>query len=399
MEHTDIRLSKKNIYSTQSGKHYIEMSVPEDWSISIKEDRDSYGGYPYPYTFRINLRSPDHTVLISYFSPRRYIDDHLLSFRNGQIDDYGNLLRAYETLDDYLDRWATNDLKEYPEFAYAGPIGYPNMVQLEADRKKQALQKAEEKGNTLNWYCYKRMARAYSYKYKETERVRVYSGIIEAEDISQWSPVPGMNGFMNDPFMRNTMQSVFRDMHYDKNTGSYVRLTLNETGWTVRQLMIMDCMLKDYEYAYKMVFDPIRKNGVTISDDIWNEYAQIKKEKDAERQKIREEKKEVARIQREAEAQRRESQKQLYDSIRRTQQETHDIINSSYENQRKSQAKVREMWGDVNQGNTRFVDKHGNEHVIHTYDNYAYKNGDTYVTSNDPLDHSYEWEELKKKKY
>ena len=57
------------------------------------------------------------------------------------------------------------------------------------------------------------------------------------------------------------------------------------------------------------------------------------------------------------------------------------------------------MWGDVNQGNTRFVDRYGNEHVIHTYNNYAYKSGDTYVTSDSPLDHSYDWEELEKKKY
>ena len=204
---------------------------------------------------------------------------------------------------------------------------------------------------------------------------------------------------MMDPFMRMTMQSVFKDMHYDANKGAYVRLTLNETGWTARQLFTLDCKLEDYEFAYRNIFDPIRKNGVGICDDIWNDYRQMQKEIDAKKQRLREEKREVARIQREANEQSRQSRQELYDYVRKTQQETHDILNSSYENHRKSQAKVREMWGDVNQGNTRFVDKYGNEHVIHTYDNYAYKSGDTYVTSNDPLDHSYDWEELKKKKY
>ena len=57
------------------------------------------------------------------------------------------------------------------------------------------------------------------------------------------------------------------------------------------------------------------------------------------------------------------------------------------------------MWSDTFRGDTRFVDKYGDEHVIHTYDNYAYKNGDTYVTSDSPLDHGWDWEELEKKKY
>lgn len=399
MEHTEVKLSKKSVFSTNDGKHYVEMYIPEGWSINIKENRDIYGGYPYPYTFRVWYQSPDNTVRITYFSPRRYIDDHLLNFKNGQTDDYGNLLYVFEDLDRYLDNWARKDLKEFENVAYTGPIVASNMAQQEADRKKEAIKKATNKGRNLNWYYYKRMCRAYSYRYKGTERVRVYAGIIEAEDVSEWSPIPEMGGFMMDPFMRMTMQSVFKDMHYDANKGAYVRLTLNETGWTARQLFTLDCKLEDYEFAYRNIFDPIRKNGVGICDDIWNDYRQMQKEIDAKKQRLREEKREVARIQREANEQSRQSRQELYDYVRKTQQETHDILNSSYENHRKSQAKVREMWGDVNQGNTRFVDKYGNEHVIHTYDNYAYKSGDTYVTSNDPLDHSYDWEELKKKKY
>ena len=81
------------------------------------------------------------------------------------------------------------------------------------------------------------------------------------------------------------------------------------------------------------------------------------------------------------------------------QKEIEAIRRSSYENTQKSQAKVREMWSDTFRGDTRFVDKYGDEHVIHTYDNYAYKNGDTYVTSDSPLDHGWDWEELEKKKY
>ncbi|MBR4462627.1 MAG: hypothetical protein IKS51_08620 [Erysipelotrichaceae bacterium] len=398
MEHTEIKLNKKSIYSTQSGKHYVEMLYPDGWSISIKENRESYGGYPYPYTFRIGLRNPENTALINYFSPRRYIDDHLLSFRNNQTDEYGNLLHAFETLDEYLGKWAANDMKDFENVTYQGAIEVPNMEQLEADRKQQALKKAQDNGRQLNWYYYKKMGQKYSYTYKGVERMKVYAGIIEAEDVSRWSPVP-TGGFMMDPFMQNAMQSVFQDMHYDKNTGSYVRLTENETGWSARQLFTLDCMARDYDYYYKNIFLPIRNEGVVIHDEIWNEYAQIKKEMDAKRQKAREGKRAAAKAKQEADAQRRESQRRFYEDIRKTQQETHDIMRSAYDNQRKSQAKVREIWGDANQGNTRFVDKYGDEHVIHTYDNYAYKNGDTYVTSNDPLDHSYDWEELEKKKY
>ena len=399
MEQTEVKLEKKYIYSNQSGKKYIEMLVPEGWNISIHEDRDNYGGYPYPYTFRINLRSPDKTVLISYFSPRRYIDDHMLNFRDLQIDDYGNYLNTFKDLDTYLDNWARNDLEEYPGFRYLGPIEYSNMAQLEADRKAEALQKRQANGQDLNWYYYKRMCRAYYYKNKETDRIRVYAGIIEAEDFSHWAPVPAPAGVIMDPFMRNTMLSAFPGMHYDQDKGSYVRLIENETGWTARKLLLMDCIQRDYDHVYKNIFDPIRREGVTICDDIWNEYEELKKQKSAQLKRIREDKAEAARIRREAEERSRQSRQETYDYIRKTQQEIHDIQKSSYENTQKTQAKVREMWGDVNQGNTRFVDRHGDEHVIHTYNNYAYKSGDTYVTSDSPLDHSYDWEELEKKKY
>ena len=106
-----------------------------------------------------------------------------------------------------------------------------------------------------------------------------------------------------------------------------------------------------------------------------------------------------SRIQREADERRRQSNKELYDYVRKTQQEISDMRKDSYEKQKKAHDRVMEQWTDTIRGNTRFVDKQGNEHVIHTYNDYAFKKGDDYITSNSSLDHFSDWEELEKKKY
>lgn len=399
MEHKEIKLKKQKIYSKQSGVNYVEMLIPENWSINIYPNRDNYGGSDYPYTFRIRLQSEDKTVAINYFSPRNYLDDHTRSFSDYQIDDYGNLLNSFTTIEDYLKDWADKDLKDNEKVTYAGVIETAGMDKIEADRKAQKEKDYAGSEFNLNWYYYRKLIKAYSYFYNNKERICLYAGIIEADDFSKWSYIPMSGTYMMDPFMKNMMLSMYPNAQYDKQSGSYIYTMINETKWTARQLLTMDCSLEDYEYAYKNILAPIRKQGIVICDDIWNDFAKLKKENSRKNEQIRAEKKETARIKADADRQRRESNKQLYDSIRKTQQETHDILKSSYENQQKSQAKVREMWGDVNQGNTRFVDRDGNEHVVHTYNNYAYKRGDTYVTSDSPLDHPYDWEELEKKKY
>ena len=75
------------------------------------------------------------------------------------------------------------------------------------------------------------------------------------------------------------------------------------------------------------------------------------------------------------------------------------MINDSYEKRNKSQSKIREMWSDTILDNTRFVDKYGDEHVVHTLDRHVYKKGDSYISSDSSLDLGYDWEELEKKKY
>ena len=91
--------------------------------------------------------------------------------------------------------------------------------------------------------------------------------------------------------------------------------------------------------------------------------------------------------------------------------EFHSVVTSARDNRNASTTgtywlhKVFAVLEDIQknvvlEGNTRFVDRHGDEHVIHTYNNYAYKNGDSYVTIDSKLfDAGSDWEELEKKKY
>ena len=399
MEHKEVKLEEKSIHTVEGKKNYVQMLIPEGWNITINTYRDTYGGYTYPYTFMITLKSPDNTVAIYYYSPRNFLDDHLNPWNEDQIDDYGNLHRSFTKVEDYLDQMARSRLGNIGPYEFVQQVDHDDIKQRQAKRKEVAQKQASDNGEVLNWHYFNEVCRIYSYKYKETDRIRCNSAIVEGCDTTRWSVIPGAAQYMYDPVMKGAMMSVFKNAQYDRNRGEYVHTSSYETSWNARKILSMDCMEKDFEFVYNRIFRQIVEHGVVICDDIWNDFRKIRKENEQRNAEVREEKKRVAKINREAEERRRQSNKELYDYVRKTQNEIHDIQKSAYENTQRSQAKVREMWGDVNQGNTRFVDKYGNEHVIHTYDNYAYKSGDTYVTSDSPLDHGYDWEELQKKKY
>ena len=398
MENKEININKKALYSTDTGVKYVEMMYPEGWSITIKPNKEKYGGYTYPYVFRITLKSPDKQRAVNYFSPRNFIDDHLKNYQNNQIDDYGNLLHTFTSIDDYLETWAQSDLKNNEDLKKLEVIEVPDMTKQAEERKAKSVADNRNKGYTLLDYYYRKLAIAYSYTYNNVKWVRMYAGIIEAEHVGQYRNMPiGAFGTL-DPVMKK-MLSAYLPKNSLQQDGNFSYPLIDETRWSVRQLLTMDCRLEDYKDAYKDVFVPTRNEGVKICDDIWKDFEAIRKKNSAEYEKIRQKKQEAVSIRREAAENKRQRDTEFYEQIRKTQQETRDILKSSYENQRKTQNKISEMWSDVNRGNTRFVDRDGNEHVIHTYNDYAYKSGDHYVTSDSPLDHSYDWEELEKKKY
>ncbi len=399
MEHKDVKLVEKRIHTVDPKKNYVEMLMPEGWRININTYRNTYGGYTYPYTFSVILTSPDNTVAIYYYSPRNFLDDHLNAFKENQVDDYGNMHHSFTKVEDYLDLMARSHLSNFGHYEFVRQIDPENMDKRRTRRREIAMKDAEENGEVLNWHYFDEKCRVYSYRYKDADRIRCYSAIIEGSDTTAWSVIPGAASFMNDPMMKSAMMSLYRNVRFDSGRNEYVYSSISDTSWNVRKILSMDCMDKDFEFVYSNIFRQIVARGVTICDEIWKDFRSIRQENEKVNAQIREDRKKAAEINRKAAEERRRANQELYDYIRKTQDEIQDIRKSAYENSRRTHDKVSEMWTDVNRGNTRFVDRHGDEHVIHTYDNYAYKSGNTYVTSDSPLDHSYEWEELKKKKY
>ena len=281
MEHKEVKLVKKTIHKEDSNHAFAEMLVPEGWQASISEDRDDYGGYEYPYTFRIKLTSNDGTMAIYYFSPRSYLDDHQNEFTNGGIDEDGNLYRRSETIEEYLGNWAYNDLKQFVDPKEIDSITYPEIQELGNKYRKEAEERVRNKNQELIDFGYDRLSKVYAYRYKETDRIRIYSGQIEKERINTYSYIPVPDNVVDRSQTIRNMYDAFPDAVYDSRRQIFIRRSSDKTYWRAISLLVFDCMAKDYEYAYQKIFSPIFDNGVTICDDILNDFKKIKEEIDS----------------------------------------------------------------------------------------------------------------------
>ena len=323
------------------------------------------------------------------------MDDHLKQFNDYEIDEYGNWLRAAREMPVVLDRSVLHRFRDY-NMERINHIPFSNNEKIYKERYQGYVDDVAKQGNSLNSYYYYGGINIYKYTNKNRERIRMASAIVDGYYYSRWQEVP-------QAYMMSMMgvdpSYVYPNYQYDQYSKKYVYTIMDQADWRFYCHLEMDVLKEDYEYAYKNIFLPVVNKGVVICDDIWQDFRKEKERMSKERAAIRQDRKEAARIQREADERRRQSNKELYDYVRKTQQEISDMRKDSYEKQKKAHDRVMEQWTDTIRGNTRFVDKQGNEHVIHTYNDYAFKKGDDYITSNSSLDHFSDWEELEKKKY
>jgi hypothetical protein len=239
--------------------------------------------------------------------------------------------------------------------------------------------------------------------------MRAYSAVVEGEDLEAIGRLPSsITASFGNPFMQDLARMAlasFPNARCDEKEG-WIYSLMHYLDWRVTQKFVLDAPAETFEALYQQVFLPTLNKGVVISEAVWAEFrakqAEINQANQAKREQAEAEKQEQRKqqkIQQAKDEERRKRRQDLQDYLRNTQKEISDIRKSAWENTQKTNAKVNEMWGDTLRGDTRFVDKYGDEHVIHTYDKYAYKSGDTYVTSDSPLEHGWDWEELEKKKY
>lgn len=403
IDYSKLKLEER-IIKDDSGMPVFKMLVPVDWRVELKKSPTFYRGYKYPYLLRVELWSPDNTCRIKYTSPCQLYENHNNPMAANTVDSYGNLNGSTKDLETRLEETAQNYFNNNDDFhdiKLIEQLFYKSNDEVGKKKYEEKLKSFEtDNMHVISDFYYRGGIRKYSYFRKNTHRFYCTSLTIEATRHEIWYALPpAVVMSLRDPFMAQMAKSAFPHAHFNEGTNSWVYLPQFYTNTLLYGIFDMDCIETDREELYKKVYVPILNHGVTLTPELWADFKAVQNKKEAVRKEKREQAKEVAKIDREIREQRRQHQKETQDYLRKTQKEISDIRKSAYENQQRTQAKVREMWGDTLRGDTRFVDKYGDEHVIHTYDKYAYKSGDTYVTSDSPLDHSWDWEELEKKKY
>ena len=393
----------------ENGMPYVSMYAAENAIGSVSVYPDQYNGYGYPYYFFARLQGKEKTWSIYYLCPLHFREDYLDPGKGNSRDLYGQLYRSFDETSEYIDKFAKHDMSAFDTLTLIRKIPFVSNAEYQQTYGPQRAAEAKSNGLELKRYYYCGMVHQYSYIKNGKKRMRTYSAVIEAQDLERTAEIPSQVArSFNNPFMAPVAQMasrVYTDARYDKKRG-WIYTLMHYLDWTVTQRFILDAPEEDFAQLYKQVFIPTLNRGVTISDEVWASFkkrqAEINAANKAAREKNqakKEEEKRVRKQEADAAAAKRAHDRELQDYLRKTQKEISDIRRSSYENTRKTNAKVREMWGDAIRGDTRFVDKYGDEHVLHTYSDHAYKRGDTYVTSDSPLDHGWDWEELEKKKY
>ena len=188
-------------------------------------------------------------------------------------------------------------------------------------------------------------------------------------------------------------------MEFNQQKQEYTYITASCTSFTLYNLKMIDCLEADYPELYKKAFLPLNNNAVNFTDELKADYRKRQDELDARVASQGEQKREVEKSQREMHASHNESVRRNAKIWSDTQKEISQMQRDTYQKQQESNRRINQGWSDVILGNSRFIDHYGNEHVLRTYDRYAYKRGDTYVTSDSPLDMPYDFEELKPKKW
>lgn len=401
----------RTICQEGTGLPLVQMWLPDDWKETVTVNPKVQTGYGEPEFITVSVVSPDRHSNVYYQSAFHYRDD-LLSETASGYDSYGNLRRKFMTPEAFVDYLASIDFKENSTevSVFSEKEWDTNPAQYDRYLKNVTGNADNDPYSAIGEVYCKGYQRIYSYKHKGYARKRLYSLIIRSTEYAYWAPVPELiTRSLNDPFMASIAQRTiknFPNARYEKTLNEWVYTISWFKDWRIDQRIILDSPESQFEELRNTVLRPLVSHGVYYTNELRartdsrqktaNEINRKKREEESRQRAAQKQENDRRRAE---EEERRARHRQAQESLRKTQREISDIRRSMYENTQKSQAKTREIWGDAIRGDTRFTDKYGDEHVIHTYNNYAYKNGDTYVTSDSPLDHDWDWEELEKKKY
>ena len=397
----------REFITDQNGKNYIKAEKLDGFRYEVKRNDKVRNGYGYPFDFRINAWSPDETALYTYFCPLNYIDDdQYLPDPNNEFkyDEYARKLRTFLKVEDFVNAWFKDFKAKYnPKLISQTFPNIDGVTQKERQQKEyDELVAKKRKGETIDSHYH--WAGIFVFEYEKTGYLR--RKVVECEIYST-----------KKTLYQECDMRLYTPISMDLFKMAYPKAIKGSDGklyspfntyniWTVSRMGALDCLAKDYDKYYPYFFNELytwddywAKTLIQECDDLQAKIDAEYKRKRETRAKEREEQRRVAEIQRREAEEKRESDRRFYENLRKTQQETHDIWKQAHENSKKAHDRAFEQWSDAFNDRTRFVDKYGNEHVIRTYDDYAYKSGDTYVTSKYDRGDVLGWERLEKKKY
>ncbi|MBR0385293.1 MAG: hypothetical protein IJI05_01940 [Erysipelotrichaceae bacterium] len=402
----------ENIIIDDDGIGYVEMLVPEpmtDLRISVKKEYPRYyEGYGYPFRYLITLRPEDRSYQLGVISGRSYPDDHLMSFEKENVDEFGVYLKHFPGFPDYVDEFAARCNPD-KKLAFVRQNNNPREEQ-DAIKARKEMERVFEKDRSMYSimnYMYTQADRLYSYENdKNQKRFICYSMVMEACQYVRWEDAPEGN-------IADLQQYPY--VYYDERFGKNMYAAQYETVWNVSEITAFDCAADKLEESYAD-FCAIISHGQKLCPQIKKAFRdrqqEIDKQLENERienrlrlQRAQEEyqsaleEEKIKKIWQDYYAQKREMDSQMYEYVRNRQQEIADIHQSAYQNSNATWDRATEKWSDVFRGDKRFTDRQGREYVVHTTDDHVYKSGNTYVTSDRPLGHALDWDELKKKKY
>ncbi len=398
MNTEDIKTSRRTIQGV--GGPLVTMVVPDSFNVNSYVDYDQYNGRGYPYNFTITADSPDKTCQLSYYAPVQYLDDHMNPFTDNAMNDWGSLMHHYVSPEEIMENWAQSTLFNCNNVRLVKQIDFSDNQKVQQEKGQKIYQSYLKQGyRTLNWFVHKGLIREYAYTYDGYHRRRSFAMVVEATDYTNRAPAPSSFVQTAQMGMPNFYGSIFPGLEFNQQKQEYTYVTSSCTSFTLYNLKIIDCLEVDYPGLYKKAFLPLVNNAVVFTDELRADFNKRQADLDSRLAKQREQKREVEKIQREMRASHAESQRRIAAIRANTMDEISRMQRDTYEKQQASNHRIMQGWSDVIQGNTRFTDRYGDEHVIRTYDRYAYKRGDTYVTSDTPLDMPYDFEELKLKKW
>lgn len=402
------QLQEITVNEEGSGTPFITMCLPKGWTTSVCADRKTYSGYGEPMYITVQCNSPDRKSLIAYNSNFHYCDCYLYPTVDLSTDINGTLFRKFIPVKEFLERNVKSRLSINKSIQFIRYEDWQGNDERLRDYQDWITENNRDPYTSVDGFYFKGGTIEYSFCTNNGIPYRcVMSAIVEGADYAVWRSLPPQIQMMlNDPFSRDIgymAMNGYQNARYDQNWGAWIYTADYCREWYVSQMIMMVMPEEQYEDQYSNIFVPVVSFGAHYTPELEKEMASLQasiNKKNKEAMDAAYSTPTTYTAPNYAAGQRSStSDREAQEKLRKTREETAAIQKAMYENKQRSEAKIREMRNDTMMGYTRYTDRYGSEHVIHSTDKYAYRKGDTYVTCNSSLNHGYGWEELNKKKY